>query len=303
MQISHIFFTLPLTKVSFTKKIFQFSNRLNNNFQSHFYPLRPKNRFVLERFGPLRSKKVSTGRRAHGHTLRHASFATFLSPHQALAQFFYGWRCAARSLIFHARPSLVPSAASATSATIRFQPGLVRTLSGQRGELARTGIARSHEQPHKYCSDASRGRVFWLVAANTRAHSPFHPPLQQPPTTRPFFSRLKNNTAASNHTYIHAFRCDEIKASARLLSRPLPPPPFNVQLANSLIRWGGSRPVSKQGTRAPSLSSVMKLFARSWANFERCWKGVEGNSLSISVISYRRLRDDGKKWSYFMYME
>lgn len=42
----------------------------------------PKNRFVLERFGPLRSKKVSTGRRAHGYALTHshASFATFLFP-------------------------------------------------------------------------------------------------------------------------------------------------------------------------------------------------------------------------------
>jgi len=45
-------------------------------------------------------------------------------------------------------------------------------LSAQRGELARTGIARSREQPHKYCSDASRRGVFWLVGANAKLHPP-----------------------------------------------------------------------------------------------------------------------------------
>lgn len=91
-HFARIFSTSPLTKVTkiprfiYPKisKEFQSSNRPNNNFQSHnfYHLLPPKNRFVLERFGPLRSKKVSTGRRAHGYALTHshASFATFLFP-------------------------------------------------------------------------------------------------------------------------------------------------------------------------------------------------------------------------------
>lgn len=116
-HFARIFSTSPLTKVTkiprfiYPKisKEFQSSNRPNNNFQSHnfYHLLPPKNRFVLERFGPLRSKKVSVGE----HTVTRSLTATHPSqPSFSLStEFFYACRCAARSLIFHARPRLVPS--------------------------------------------------------------------------------------------------------------------------------------------------------------------------------------------------
>lgn len=101
----HIFSISPLTKVTkiprfIYPKYSKYWKNLNlliapkQKFPIPFMTHPPshlsKNRFVLERFGPLRSKKVSTGRRAHAYALthRHASFATFLFPLQASIEFF-----------------------------------------------------------------------------------------------------------------------------------------------------------------------------------------------------------------------